>query len=161
MRPRTILLTTVLLAVGTGALIQYREPLLLELGLEQWDPTYMRAIDLAKSARSLDRYHTNYFAINNRLELEGSKIDSEGWTAERVDEETFLVRYRSRVEERKVEYDFEVDVAYREVFLRKNDPTRPDYDPNEAIYNPSMHRDTSPSDPGEGDEPATPPGSGR
>lgn len=126
MSPRGVLLTALALVVSTGALIQYREPLLLKLGLEAWDPEYYRAVDLTKSGRSLQRYHTNYFTIQHRLRLEGGAIDPLGWKAVREDGSTFVVTYRGRVGKREVEYDFAVDIALREVYVRRDDPGRPD-----------------------------------
>jgi hypothetical protein len=114
------------LIVAAGGLIQYREPLLLKFGLESWDPEYYRAVDLAKSGRSLQRYHTNYFTIQQRTRLEGGEIDPDGWKAVREDPVSFLVTYRGKVGTRVVEYDFEVDVALREVTVRRDDPGRPD-----------------------------------
>jgi len=153
MKPRTMLLTILALVAGTGALIQNREKILLELGLESWDPAYYRALELAKSARTLQRYHTNYFTIKHRLLLEGAEIDPDGWTVERLEGRNFMARYRSKAGKRIVEYDFEVDVGLREVYLRKNDPERPNGITDDQIDEPPD------GEPEEGA--AAPPGSGR
>lgn len=155
MRPRSILLTVLALVVGLGALIQHREKILLELGLEAWDPSHYRAVDLAKSARSLQRYHTNYFTIQNRLELEGGVIDPNGWTVERIEGSRFAVSYRSKVDDRTVEYDFEVDVGLREVFVRRDDPGRPARITDDLVEEPAP---AAPSEaPATGEPPAAAP----
>ena len=119
----------VALISGVGALVHHRESIMLELGIEGVHPDYYRAIDMAKSARILDRYHTNQWTMSDRIENEGGTLDPNGWKAERQGGDLFLVTYRMKIGDRTVEYDFEVHVGARDVFVRRDDPNRPE--PNE------------------------------
>lgn len=108
--------------IATIALVWHnREPIMLRLGFESALPAYYRAIDLAKNARTIDRYDSNHVTIRNRLRVEGGDIDHDGWQAERLDEVTFKVTYSSPVDGRTARYEFEVDAARREVSLLHDD----------------------------------------
>ena len=118
MSKQAALLTVLVLGGGGYAVYANWEDISRKLGLGDLSPDHIRAVDLAKSARTLDRYTTNYEVIRERVRQEKLKVEGEGWVAEHRSGQRYEVRFAyTDPEWGDGAYVFLVDIGSRDVVL--------------------------------------------
>jgi hypothetical protein len=104
-----------LLCAGGMAVYRNWEAIEEMLGLESISLRNLRAVDLAKSANTLDRYQANSAVIRNRLQESTGRIVADDWKGERRTPRLYLVSFTFTEDGIADGYWFEVDLETLEV----------------------------------------------
>ena len=110
MSMRTVAGTLALISAGAYAVHYHWDTISEELGLDQYSPSEIKAIDLAKSDFHIERYRNNSTMISERMRsLEGVKV--KGWKAEQKTDVLYLVTFTFNHNDQQDGYYFEVHLG--------------------------------------------------
>jgi hypothetical protein len=104
-----------LFVVGGMAVHRNWDAISATLGLESIAPGMLRAVDLAKSANTLDRYRSNYAVIQARVRDGAGRIEAGDWQGSKRTDRLYLVTFPFTENGEPDGYWFEVDIGSLEV----------------------------------------------